>query len=64
MAVMFDTAFVNRNHVSEIPGICEKNPELAVIFVTNDVPCYSLFNAICWPERFLRVIAALVNAKE
>lgn len=61
---MFDTAFVNPNHISEIPRLREDNPELHIVYITDDVPVASLFNAAYWPERAFRVIAALVNNED
>lgn len=58
---MFDTAFVNPNYISQMPKLCEENPELHVVYITDDVPVTLLFNAEYWPERALRVIAALAN---
>lgn len=58
---MFDTAFANPNYISRIPKVCEENPELRIVYITDDVPVLMLFNSEYWPERALSVIAALVN---
>lgn len=58
---MFDTAFVNPNYISQIPKMCEGNPELRIVYITDDVSVALFFNAEYWPERALRVIAALAN---
>ena len=58
---MYDTAFVRRDNVNDIPDICARNSELRVIFITEDGCRYSLFNAKYWTERTLRLISELVN---
>lgn len=61
---MFDTAFVNPNHISRIPELCEEDSELRFVYITPDVPVCVTFNAAYWPERTLRIIAELVNKDE
>lgn len=58
---MFDAAFVSPNHISQMPKLRKENPELHVVYITDDVPATLLFNAEYWPECALRVIAALAN---
>lgn len=58
---MINTAFVNPNYISQISELCKENPDLRVVYITDDVPVATLFNAEYWPEHALRVIAALAN---
>jgi hypothetical protein len=61
---MFDTAFVNPSYISQIPKMCEENPELRIVYITDDMPAVSLFNAKYWPGHTLIVINALVNNED
>lgn len=61
---MFDTAFVNHNYISRISALCEECPELRVVYITDDVPTYLVFNAAYWPERALCVVRDLVKDKD